>query len=106
LVGVRPDGRTTLGVRAMSDGTRDQLYLALRIASLEHHLDTSPPLPFIVDDILVQFDDARAAAALQVLAALSDRTQVIFFTHHQHLIDVARRHVAQQQLFVHRLADE
>lgn len=106
LVGVRPDGRTTLGVAALSDGTRDQLYLALRIASLEHHLETNPPLPFIVDDILVQFDDARAAAALQVLADLSDRTQVIFFTHHEHLIDVARQHVAEEKLFVHRLLGE
>ena len=101
--GGRPDRRTPWGVRAMSDGTRDQLYLALRTASLEHHLDTHPPLPFIVDDILVQFDDARAAAALQVLADLSDRTQVIFFTHHQHLIDIARQHVAEHKLFVHRL---
>ncbi len=106
LVGVRPDGRTTLGVAALSEGTRDQLYLSLRIASLEHHLDTNPPLPFVVDDILVQFDDARAAATLQVLADLSDRTQVVFFTHHEHLLDVARRHVAADKLFVHRLTDE
>lgn len=106
LVGVRPDGRTTLAVAALSDGTRDQLYLALRIASLEHYLDANPPLPFIVDDVLVQFDDARAAAALQVLAGLSDRTQVVFFTHHEHLIEVARRHVAEEKLFVHRLADD
>ena len=105
LVGVRPDGRTTLGVAALSEGTRDQLYLSLRIASLEHHLDTNPPLPFVVDDILVQFDDARAAATLQVLADLSDRTQVVFFTHHEHLLDVARRHVAAGKLFVHRLVD-
>ncbi|MCU0979984.1 MAG: AAA family ATPase [Pirellulaceae bacterium] len=103
LVGLRPDGRTTLGVAALSEGTRDQLYLSLRIASLEHHLDTNPPLPFVVDDILVQFDDARAAATLQVLADLSDRTQVVFFTHHEHLLDVARRHVAAGKLFVHRL---
>ena len=105
LVGVRPDGRTTLGVAALSEGTRDQLYLSLRIASLEHHLDTNPPLPFVVDDILVQFDDALAAATLQVLADLSDRTQVVFFTHHEHLLDVARRHVAAGKLFVHRLVD-
>lgn len=105
LVGVRPDGRTTLGVAAMSEGTRDQLYLALRLASLEQHLDSNPPLPFIVDDILVQFDDARAAAALAVLAELSGRTQVVFFTHHEHLLDVARRHVASERLFVHRLSD-
>ena len=105
LVGVRPDGRTALGVAALSEGSRDQLYLSLRIASLEHHLDTNPPLPFIVDDILVQFDDARSAAALQVLADLSDRTQVVFFTHHEHLLDVARRHVAIGKLFIHRLGD-
>jgi len=105
LVGVRPDGRTTLGVAALSDGTRDQLYLALRLASLEHHLDTNPPLPFIVDDILVQFDYARAAAALQVLADVSDRTQVVFFTHHEHLIEVARGQVAADKLFVQRLTD-
>lgn len=105
LVGVRPDGRTTLDVAALSDGTRDQLYLALRVASLEHYLDANPPLPFIVDDILVQFDDARAAAALQVLADVSDRTQVVFFTHHEHLIEVARQHVAADKLFVHRLTD-
>jgi uncharacterized protein YhaN len=105
LVGVRPDGRTTLNVAALSEGTRDQLYLALRVASLEHYLDTNPPLPFIVDDILVQFDDARAAAALQVLSDVSDHTQVVFFTHHEHLIDVARQHVAAGKLFVHHLTD-
>jgi len=103
LVGVRPDGRTALGVSALSEGTRDQLYLALRIASLEHYLQNNPPLPFIIDDVLIQFDDARAAAALQVLADLSERTQVIFFTHHEHLLDVARQHVAAEKLFVHRL---
>ncbi len=106
LVGIRADGRTTLGVQAMSDGTRDQLYLSLRIASLEHHLQANPPLPFIVDDILIQFDDDRAAAALQVLAELSDRTQVVFFTHHEHLIQLARQHVAADKLWVHRLTIE
>jgi len=58
-----------------------------------------------VDDILVQFDDARAAAALQALADVSDRTQVVFFTHHEHLIDVARRQIAADRLFVHYLTD-
>jgi uncharacterized protein YhaN len=103
LVGVRPDGRTTLGVEGMSDGTRDQLYLALRLASLEYYLEQNAPMPFIVDDILVQFDDARAAAALRVLAELSDRTQVIFFTHHEHLLEVARTHVDNGKAFFHRL---
>jgi uncharacterized protein YhaN len=67
LVGVRPDGRR-LRVESMSTGTCDQLYLALRLATLEHYLDSSEPLPFIVDDILSQFDEERARATLEALA--------------------------------------
>jgi uncharacterized protein YhaN len=104
LVGLRSDGRTVIGVSGMSDGTRDQLYLSLRLASLEYYLEQNEPIPFIVDDILVQFDDDRAAAALRVLADLSDRTQVIFFTHHEHLTQVARKQVAGERLSVHHLA--
>ncbi len=73
LVGVRPSG-TCVGVEGMSDGTRDQLFLALRLASLERYLDASEPLPFIVDDILIRFDDQRAEATLRVLAQLSAKT--------------------------------
>ncbi|HEV3025672.1 MAG TPA: AAA family ATPase [Pirellulales bacterium] len=102
LVGVRPDGRT-VGVEAMSDGTADQLYLALRLASLENYLAEKEPLPFIVDDILIRFDDERSTATLKVLAQLSQRTQVIFFTHHEHLVDLAERHVEGGRLYVHRL---
>ena len=87
----------------MSEGTADQLYLALRIASLERHLERHAPIPFILDDILVNFDDARAAAALEVLAALSERTQVIYFTHHQHLVELAKAKVGEKTLFVHAL---
>jgi uncharacterized protein YhaN len=103
LVGVRADGRTIVGVEAMSDGARDQLYLSLRLASLEHYLEQNEPIPFLVDDILVQFDDDRAAAALKVLGELADWTQVIFFTHHEHLVDLARAHVDNNKLFVQRL---
>jgi uncharacterized protein YhaN len=88
LVGIRADG-SQVGVEGMSDGTRDQLYLALRLASLERYVATDEPLPFIVDDILIQFDDQRAKAALQVLAELSTKTQVIFLTHHWRLAELA-----------------
>ena len=70
----------------MSDGTCDQLYLALRLALLESYLSDHEPIPFIVDDILIQFDDDRAVASLKALAELSKNTQVIFFTHHEHLV--------------------
>ncbi len=66
-------------MEGMSDGTTYQLYLALRLASLETYLKNNEPIPFIVDDILMRLDDRRAMAALQVLAELSTKTQVIFF---------------------------
>jgi uncharacterized protein YhaN len=104
LVGVRPDGPTgpTVPTSGMSDGTCDQLYLALRIALLESCLEGREPLPFIVDDILIMFDDARAAAALNVLSRLAEKTQVIFFTHHAHLVTVARE-VLESEAHIHEL---
>lgn len=86
-------GNARIGVDAMSEGTRDQLYLALRLAALESHLERNVALPFIADDLLVNFDDGRASAALSCLAELSQRTQVLYFTHHQHLLDLARERV-------------
>ncbi|WP_373499224.1 AAA family ATPase [Desulfococcus sp.] len=90
IAGVRPGGREAVHVSGMSDGTADQLYLAIRLASLEAFLKNNAPLPFIVDDILVQFDDRRAGATLEALLELSRETQVIFFTHHRHLVELAR----------------
>ncbi|MFP3870618.1 MAG: ATP-binding protein, partial [Syntrophobacteria bacterium] len=89
LMGVRPGGRELIGVEGMSDGTTDQLYLALRLASLEAYLQKSEPMPFIVDDILIRFDNNRAQAALEILGEISHKTQVIFFTHHSHLVELA-----------------
>jgi uncharacterized protein YhaN len=89
LVGTRPDGRT-VEVSGMSDGSCDQLYLALRLASLEHYFESHAPVPFIVDDVLLSFDDERAGAALSALNELSAKTQIVFFTHHRHLVELAK----------------
>lgn len=89
LIGVRPDG-AAVPVPGMSTGTADQLYLALRIASVTDYLDRAPPLPFVADDLFINFDDERAAAGFRVLGQLGTATQVLFFTHHQHLVEIAR----------------
>jgi uncharacterized protein YhaN len=81
----RRGGGEQVPVARMSDGTRDQLYLAFRIASIEHHAQAAEPLPFVADDLLVHFDDERSAAALNLLAELGKATQVLLFTHHQSL---------------------
>lgn len=92
LMAVRDDD-TECPIEALSEGTRDQLYLALRIAAIEAHAEHAEPLPFIADDLLVQFDDRRAAAALTLLAGLGRTAQVILFTHHDHVAAMAESHV-------------
>lgn len=89
IVALRSDGGC-VGVEGMSTGTRDQLYLALRIAALEIQIGAAAALPVIADDVLINFDDERAAAGLRVFAGLAGKTQVLMFTHHRHLVDVAR----------------
>ena len=103
LVGVRPGGKEIVPVEGMSDGTADQLYLALRLAGLQDYLERNEPIPFIVDDILIKFDDDRAVAALRALEGLSEQTQVIFFTHHRHLLELARKNVDASVLIEHTL---
>jgi uncharacterized protein YhaN len=99
-------GGARLGVEALSTGTRDPLYLALRLAALDNYLSgDAEPLPFVVDDILVQFDDARTRATLQALAAFSRRTQVLLFTHHAQVAEDARALAdAGGGVYVHELA--
>jgi uncharacterized protein YhaN len=103
LRAVRPGGTESVGVAGLSLGTADQLYLALRLASIETALDAQEPIPLIADDILIQFDNDRAAAGLRVLAELSNRTQIVLFTHHEHVCELAEANVDSQSLFLHRL---
>ncbi len=94
IVGLRPSGER-VEVDGMSSGSGDQLYLALRVAALEDQVDGTQPLPFVADDLFINFDDQRSAAGLRVLEHLGRRCQVIFFTHHEHLLEVANRAIPE-----------
>jgi uncharacterized protein YhaN len=89
LFGVRPDGQQ-VDVAGMSEGSRDQLYLALRLAALEIQIAQGFNMPLIADDLFINFDDRRTEAGLKVLGDLSRSMQVIFLTHHDHLVPLAR----------------
>jgi uncharacterized protein YhaN len=90
LLGRRPNG-AMVEIEGMSEGTRDQLYLALRLAGLGLHLDHAQALPFIADDLFINYDDARASSALEALGELSRKTQVLFRTHHAHLLPAVHK---------------
>ncbi len=100
LNGVRPD-QHHVALDGMSEGTRHQLYLALRLAALELHLQQGHALPFIADDLFIHYDDARAEAGLRALGELAKHTQVIFLSHHEHLIPVVKRVFGDATLIEH-----
>ncbi|WLE95914.1 MAG: AAA family ATPase [Candidatus Electrothrix communis] len=102
LLGVRPDDKEVT-VEGMSDGSRDQLYLSLRLATLEQHLSKGEPMPFVVDDILIGFDDKRTCVCLEVLAELASSTQVLLFTHHRRVIELAKQITAKAGIFIHEI---
>ncbi len=60
-----------------SEGTADQLYLALRLAVAEA---LTPDAPLVLDDALARFDDGRRKAAMEILGRMARDKQVILFT--------------------------
>ncbi|EGY25128.1 hypothetical protein DA2_2709 [Desulfovibrio sp. A2] len=109
----------------LSRGTREQLYLALRLGYVRTHALHAEPLPLIMDDILVNFDPERAARTAAALAALcgtgtdgqpgeahapdtpdnpeapgaAKPHQILFFTCHPHTVDMLRAAAPDAALF-------
>nr|WP_286180930.1 YhaN family protein [Leptothrix sp. C29] len=96
----RRRGGRAIGVEAMSEGTRDQLHLALRLAALAQQRARGLLLPMVLDDVLMTSDDGRALRVLQALAEAceGDGGQIIVFTHHLHLLEPARRTLGATRL--------
>jgi uncharacterized protein YhaN len=103
IVGLQVGETKPLEVEHFSKGSADQLYLSLRLAYLQNRIKSGEPMPLILDDILVDFDDDRAVAALKVLAELAQETQVILFTHHRHVRELARTAIGADGLVEHDL---
>lgn len=72
----------------LSTGTREQLYLAIRLAYVLHYCREAEPLPIVMDDVLVNFDDSRAAKTLQTLLGISQDVQIILLTCHRNTVDL------------------
>ena len=94
LAARRRDGGT-VALDGLSEGSCDQLYLSLRLASLEAVAARRPVPPFIGDDLVVTFDEPRVAATLETLATSGAALQVILFTHHRHVVDIARERLGE-----------
>jgi uncharacterized protein YhaN len=100
---VEAEGGRGLELEQLSRGTRFQLFLALKLASLEQYLKTAPPLPLVLDDVLVEWDDERSRVALEVLAEFSEHLQILLFTHHGRDVAAAAA-LADSRICTHHLA--
>ena len=75
-----------LPVEALSRGTREQLFLSLRLALAGCYARRGSPLPLVLDDVLVNFDADRAKAAAAVLRDFAAAGhQLLVFTCHEHI---------------------
>ncbi len=83
-------GGSQTPVSGLSSGTRDQLFLAIRLASFEEAQSRGESMPLVADDILIEFDDDRSRATLEVLAELGRKSQILLFSHHLHVSEIAR----------------
>jgi uncharacterized protein YhaN len=63
----------------LSRGTSEQLYLCLRFG-LAAEMVAHTPLPFVMDDVLVNFDPERTQRMAEVLASIAAEHQVLLFT--------------------------
>ncbi|PIQ98039.1 MAG: hypothetical protein COV67_01060 [Nitrospinae bacterium CG11_big_fil_rev_8_21_14_0_20_56_8] len=66
----------------MSRGTREQLYLAMRFGLIEEYENRSEPLPVVMDDVFVNFDDERANRVIGHLKRFAETRQVLVMTCH------------------------
>ncbi len=106
LVGTRTNfegAEEEVGVDGMSEGTCDQLYLSLRLASVKRYIESNEPMPLIIDDVLVNFDNERAKSCLKIFEEISKKNQVIYFTHHKHIIDLISDITPWETIKVHIL---
>ncbi len=88
------DGRVK-GVVEMSRGTREQLYLSLRLGLIEEYESRAEPLPIIMDDVFVNFDDDRKPRVLDLLKEFSTTRQVLLMTCHRETRELCLAHGAR-----------
>jgi uncharacterized protein YhaN len=77
--------------KLLSEGTREQIYLLLRVAMAQHLVTTGETAPLLLDEVTAQADTDRKRQLLGVLHHLSQDRQVVLFTHDDEVADWADR---------------
>ncbi len=84
---IENDRHQRKGVLEMSRGTREQLYLAMRFGLIDEYETRSEPLPAVMDDVFVNFDDERDEHIIEILNQFGKQRQVIVLTCHKRSLE-------------------
>jgi uncharacterized protein YhaN len=100
---IETDKGESLSLDVLSRGTREAVFIALRLALVTSFARRGTTLPLVLDDVLVNFDSGRVRLAAQVLCEFS-RTghQIIMFTCHEHITDIFEEASADIRVLPHR----
>lgn len=86
-------GEQSLRIEQLSSGTREQVFLAIRMAMIRSFAEQGTVLPMVLDDVTVNFDQTRTEAAVGTLVDLAEQgQQVLLFTCHLHLSHIFQNH--------------
>ncbi len=88
----------------LSRGAMEQLYLAIRFGYISAQPTGSEALPILMDDVLVNFDPTRSAAAAATILQMAEHRQVLFFTCHPEQVEIFRQCSPEVPVYV--IADE
>ncbi len=101
----REDG-SSLAVESLSRGTREQLFLSVRMALVAMFARRGIQLPMILDDVLVNYDERRAAVAAKVLCEFAGAGhQLVVFTCHEHILQIFKKQSADCRRLPTRFGD-
>lgn len=93
---IQEDSGIQKGILEMSNGTKEQLYFAMRLGLIAEYEKQKESLPIIMDDILVNFDDTRGPSAIKVLQGFARDRQIIVLTCHNSNLTVYKEFGANE----------
>lgn len=86
------EGMEAIPFQALSDGAKDQAFLSMRLAAVDFMMrrQSQEPIPIVLDDPFVHYDEQRLQRALLLLTRLSERTQVFYFSNRPEIATLLR----------------
>ena len=93
---VDKDGEIKNSAEVLSRGTKEQLFLSIRISRLK---EINAKLPIIIDDSMVNFDSMTLRNSIKIISELSKENQVFVLTCHPHMIRLLKNECEDAQYF-------